>query len=89
MMDAGSMPARRLATDAGGGGEQPEQRRAVRATEAFHDHAPEMPFENARHFVLTFHDSTVEAITRNVRIVGSYDTRAEAVRRMTMLAGLG
>jgi len=61
----------------------------LRATEAVHDRAPEVPFGNARHFVLTFHDSTVEAIASDVRLVGSYDTRAEAVRRMTVLAGLG
>lgn len=61
----------------------------LRAIELVHDHAPEVPFENARHFVLTFHDSTVEAIASDVRLVGSYGTRAEAVRRMTELAGLG
>lgn len=61
----------------------------LRAIEAAHDHAPEVPFENARHVVLTFHDSPVEAIASDVRLVGSYGTRAEAVRRMTVLAGLG
>jgi hypothetical protein len=61
----------------------------LRAIEAVHDHAPRLPFENARHFVLTFHDSTVEAIATDVRLVDSYGTRAEAVRRMTVLAGLG
>jgi hypothetical protein len=71
------------------------------AIEAVHDHAPEVPFENARHFVLTLHDSTwrrlelsprartVEAIASDVRLVGSYGTQAEAFRRMTVLAGLG
>jgi hypothetical protein len=61
----------------------------LRAIEAVHDRAPETPFPNARHFVLTFHDSTVEAIARDVRLVGSYRTRAEAVHRMTVLADLG
>jgi hypothetical protein len=61
----------------------------LRAVAAVHDHAPEVPFENARHFVLTFHDSIVEAIASDVRLVGSYGTRAEAARRMTVLAGLG
>jgi hypothetical protein len=60
----------------------------LRAIEAFHDHAPEVPFENGHHFVLTFHDSTVEAIASDVRLVGSCGSRAEAVRRMTLLAGL-
>jgi hypothetical protein len=61
----------------------------LRAIEAVHEHAPQVPFENARHYVLTFHDSTLEAIARDVRLVGSYATRAEAVQRMTLLAGLG
>jgi hypothetical protein len=60
----------------------------LRAIEAVHDHPPDVPFENARHFVLTFHDSTVEAVASDVRLVGSYGTRAEAVRRMTVLASL-
>jgi hypothetical protein len=61
----------------------------LRAIDAVHEHAPEVPFENARHYVLTFHDSTLEAIARDVRLVGSYRTRAEAVQRMTSLAALG
>lgn len=60
----------------------------LRAIEAVHEHAPEVPFENARHYVLTFHDSTLEAIAHDVRLVGSYGTRAEAVQRMTLLAGI-
>lgn len=60
----------------------------LRAIEAVH-HRALVPFENARHFVLTFHDSTMEAIASDVRIVGSYGTRAEAARQMTVLAGLG
>jgi hypothetical protein len=66
----------------------------LRAIETVHYRPPVMPFENARHFVLTFHvltfhDSTVEAIAREVRLIGSFGTRAEAARRMTVLAGLG
>ena len=61
----------------------------LRAIEAIHDHAPEMPFANARHFVLTFHDSTLEAVATDVRLIGSYGTRAGAIRQMTVLAGLG
>ena len=60
----------------------------LRAIAAVHEHAPEVPFENAHHYVLTFHDSTLEAIAHDVRLVGSYGTRAEAVQRMTMLAGI-
>jgi hypothetical protein len=60
----------------------------LRAIEAVHDRAPAMPFENARHFVLTFHDSTLEAIAADVRLAGSYPSRAEAVKEMTRLAGL-
>jgi hypothetical protein len=60
----------------------------LRATEAAHNHALGVPFENARHFVLTLHDSTVEAIATDVRLVDRCGTRAEAVRRMTVLADL-
>jgi hypothetical protein len=38
----------------------------LRTIEAAHPQAPAVPFENARHFVLTFHDSTVEAILSRV-----------------------
>jgi hypothetical protein len=38
----------------------------VRTVEAAHSRAPEAPSRNARHFVFTFHDSTLEAIAVDV-----------------------
>jgi hypothetical protein len=61
----------------------------LRAIEAVHPWAPEVPFRSARHFVFTFHDSTLEAIAVDVSLVGSYGSRAEAVEQMATLAGLG
>jgi hypothetical protein len=60
----------------------------LRAAEAVHPQAPGVPFRNARHFVFTFHDSTLEAIAVDVRLVGIYGSRAEAVNQMATLAGL-
>lgn len=61
----------------------------LRAIEAVHDHAPEVPFENARHLVLTFHDSTLEAIATGARFAGSYLSRAAAFQEMARLPCLG
>jgi hypothetical protein len=63
--------------------------RELRAIEAVHDRAPAVPFEEARHFVLTFQDSTLEAIATDIRCIGSYHSRAEALAAMTGLTGLG
>jgi hypothetical protein len=60
----------------------------LRTAEAVHAQAPEVPFSNARHFVFTFHDTTLETIAKNVRLVGSYASRAEAVEQMATMAGL-
>jgi hypothetical protein len=62
--------------------------RELRAIEAVHDCAPAVPFENDRHFVLTFQDSTLEAIATDIRCIGSYRSRAEALSAMTRLTGL-
>jgi hypothetical protein len=61
----------------------------VRTVEAAHSRAPEVPFRNARHFVFTFHDSTLEAIAVDVSLVGIHDSRAGAVKQMATMAGLG
>lgn len=61
----------------------------LRAVEAVHPQAPEAPFRSARHFVFTFHDSTLEAIAVDVSLVGIHGSRAEAVRQMATMAGLG
>ena len=58
----------------------------IRGVEAHHPQAAPTPFADARHFVLTFHDSTLEAIAREVRVVASFASEAEA--DMAMLANL-
>ena len=63
--------------------------RELRAIEAVHDRAPAVPFEKERHFVLTFQDSTLEAIATNIRCIGSYCSQAEALTAMTRLTVLG
>jgi hypothetical protein len=63
--------------------------RELRAIEAVHDRAPVVPFENERHFVLTFQDSTLEAIATDIRCIGSYRSRTEALSAITRLIGLG
>jgi hypothetical protein len=63
--------------------------RELRAVESVHDRAPAVPFEKERHFVLTFQDSTLEAIAADIRYIGSYRSRAEALSVMTRLTGLG
>jgi hypothetical protein len=45
--------------------------RELRAIEAVHDRAPVVPFEMERHFVLTFQDSTLEAIRRTSNVSGA------------------
>jgi hypothetical protein len=49
----------------------------LRAIERHHDMSPAVPFEDARHYVLTFHDSTLEAIAYEIRVLGSYETDRE------------
>jgi hypothetical protein len=50
----------------------------LRAVEAVHDQAPTMPFSQARHFVLTFHDSTVEAVADDLVVRDRYPSMEAA-----------
>jgi hypothetical protein len=54
----------------------------LRRIEAAHPSAPVDPFPRGRHFVMTFHDSTLEAIADDVRVVGRYPGVGAAVRAM-------
>lgn len=63
--------------------------RELRAVESVHDQAPAVPFEKERHFVLTFQDSTLEAIAMDIRCIGIYRSRAEALSTMARLIGFG
>ena len=51
----------------------------LRANESVHAQSLPLPFGDARHFVLTFHDSTVEAIAYDLVLHSSHRSMAEAV----------
>jgi hypothetical protein len=58
----------------------------IRQTERFHPQSDPFPFPDAKHFLLTFHDSTLEAIARDVVPIGRYTSMAEATSALN--AGL-
>ena len=45
---------------------------ALRTNESAHPAAPKRPFADAKHFVLTFHDSTLEAVARSIVALGTF-----------------
>ena len=51
----------------------------VRDVERHHHRAPAMPMNEVRHYVLTFHDSTVEALAHDLIVVGNYASSAQAI----------
>jgi hypothetical protein len=57
-----------------------------RAIEAVHPRVPAVPFAGARHFVLTFHDSMVEAIAGSIEVGPRYGTMGQAIE--ALVAGL-
>lgn len=54
----------------------------LRTIESVHPEASAVPFEDARHFVLTFHDSTVEAIAGAIEVGPSYTTMVAAIEAL-------
>ena len=50
----------------------------LRSIERVHPAAPASPFPDARHFILTFHDSTLEAIATEIVPLDTYLSMAEA-----------
>lgn len=52
--------------------------------ESVHDRPS--PPGGGTHYVLPFHDSTVEAVASGIRVVGNYRTMRDAVAAMTALA---
>jgi hypothetical protein len=54
----------------------------LREIESAHPSAPPDPFPNSRHLVLTFHDSMLEAIADDVRVIGRHQTVPAAVLGM-------
>ncbi|HEV3362660.1 MAG TPA: hypothetical protein VG795_00725 [Acidimicrobiia bacterium] len=59
----------------------------LRRIERVHDRAPPNPFADSKHFLLTFHDSTLEAIADGVVPLSRYETMAEAVAALVKTAG--
>jgi hypothetical protein len=58
----------------------------LREIESVHPQATEPPFVGARHYFLTFHDSSLEAVATQLTVVGSYRTMAGAVAEMIRIA---
>ena len=50
--------------------------------ERHHDQAPETPFAEARHFLLSFHDSTLEAIATELVVVGTFESLPRALSEL-------
>ncbi len=56
----------------------------LRAIERAHPNAPRDPFPEAKHFVLGFHDSTLEAVATGVIALERYTTMQDAAAAMAM-----
>ena len=54
----------------------------LRAIEAAHPDAPAVPFADSRHFLLTFHDSMVEAIAGSIEAGPSYGAMGQAIEAL-------
>jgi hypothetical protein len=54
--------------------------------EPVHDRAPAEPFARSKHYTLGFHDSTLEAVARDVVPLARYRTMDEAVAVLVSLA---
>ncbi len=54
----------------------------LRSIERVHPAAPAVPFPDAKHFILAFHDSTLEAIATRIVPLDTYSSMPEAVLAM-------
>ena len=59
----------------------------LRSIESVHPGAADHPLAVSRHFFLTFHDSSLEAIATGLSVVGSFGSMGDAVAEMLRLAG--
>jgi hypothetical protein len=57
----------------------------IRAIERVHPESRPTPFANAKHFILTFHDTTMEAIATGVTSLATYATVVEATAALSKL----
>jgi hypothetical protein len=53
-----------------------------RTIERTHPRTPTTPFADSRHWILTFHDTTLEAIAVGIELRGDFPDRATAVAAM-------
>lgn len=51
----------------------------LRSIERVHPAAPAVPFPDAKHFILAFHDSTLEAVATDIVPLDTYYTMPDAV----------
>ena len=58
----------------------------LRSIESVHPRAAEHPFADSRHYFLTFHDSSLEAIATGFNVLGTFASMGEAVAEMIHLA---
>jgi hypothetical protein len=58
----------------------------LRRIERAHEKAPANPFSDAKHFLLAFHDSTLEAIAVDVVPLARYQTMAGAIDALVKAA---
>ena len=54
----------------------------LRAIERHHPQAPTKPFPTARHFLLTFKESTLEAVAEGITLVSQHELMKDAVKFM-------
>jgi hypothetical protein len=57
----------------------------LRLIESVHSQSLPQPFANCRHFVLTFHDSTIEAVARELVVLSQHDTVEGAIPHMVSM----
>ena len=60
----------------------------MQAIEHHHDQSADLPFKGVRHYVLTFHDSTIEALATALIVVGTYPSSTDAVVDLTGQLGV-
>jgi hypothetical protein len=61
----------------------------LRQIEAVHPQVDEHPFAESRHYFLTFHDSSLEAIATDLVVVDSFVSMADAITEIVRIANPG
>lgn len=58
----------------------------LKRIERVHDRAPAEPFAGAKHYILAFHDTTLEAVAEDLVPLARYETMDEAVAALVKAA---